>query len=378
MIIKQPNPSTQGLTKTYLSTTTSAGTAFPVKNIAGFSPSWAIQLGETGEEQAEILILGTATPSGTALNTVGTSLFSHSTDTPVYPIKFDKVIFEVSTVGTSGTAAALTNGTVSLQADSIYTQFDDTSGSASYAYKTKFFNSVSLQESEESDWILPAGPSQYSLYKMRQRVRDKLFNSGVVEDYQINDWINEWKDEMTNTAIKVNKDYACGTTQVVFNANQESGTITNSDFKTIRRIWWVSGGGTYPMQRIDQIDYRPEEIFTETRPAFYYQGDNTIGHRPFDVAGTCQIVYYKLNTNLENDLDELPVPMRGYSKSFVDYALYNALMKDKQEANADRYHTSAETAKQNFLNEITPRHENSPEYVKTVDPISDDESYFYL
>ena len=229
MIIQQPNPKTEGLTKTYLSTTTSSGTAFPVKNVAGFTASWAIQLGETNEEQSEVLVLGTAVPSGTALNTTGTSSFSHSTDTPIYPIKFNQVVFEVSTSGTAGTAVALTDGTISLQPDSLYTQFDDTSGSTSYAYKTYYRNSVTTQVSEESDWILPLGPSQYSLFKMRQRVRDKLFNSGIVTDDQINDWINEWKDEMTNTAIKVNKDYACGTMNLAFTANQELGTITESD-----------------------------------------------------------------------------------------------------------------------------------------------------
>ena len=378
MIIQQPNPNTTGLPKTYLSNSIGTATSIPVKNINSFTASYAIQIGETGEEQTEVQVLSASAPSGTALSIIGTTSYSHSTDTPVYPIIFDKVIFKVSTSGTAGTATAITDGTVAIQPDNIFTQFDHTAGAATYAYKTTFYNSVLDVISDDSSWILPAGNSQYSLYRIRQRVRDKLFSSAFVTDDTLNDWINEWKDQLTNTAIKVNKDYAIGTANITFAVNQEFGTITQSDFKNIRRMWFVDNSGTYTVNQIDSTDYRPTEVFSMYHPVWYWQGDSVFGVRPIENAGTAQILYSKLNVNLESDSDELPVPMRGYSKSFIDYAMAQAYMKDNNQEAAAPFMAMAENERLKFEKEITPRHESGPELIKALEPISEDESYYYF
>ncbi len=83
--IKVRNLLTENAQNTSLSTNLSVGgTVVPVKNINSFSPSDAIQLGQTGEEQSEILLVDAGAVSGTALNTVGTVRFSHPIDTPAY------------------------------------------------------------------------------------------------------------------------------------------------------------------------------------------------------------------------------------------------------------------------------------------------------
>jgi hypothetical protein len=380
MIIQQPNPDTQVLPKTFLSVACGTATSLPVKNINSFTASWAIQIGETGEEQAEVQVLGTAVPSGTALGIVGTTSYSHPVDTPIYPVKFNQVIFKRSTTGTAGTATAITAGTVNIQADNAFTQFDDTSGATTYAYKTAYYNSVLDVVSDDSSWILPAGNSQYSLSRLRQRIRDKLFNSAFVTDDTLNDWINEWKDELTNTAIKVNKAYAIGTTTVSFAANVQLGTITASDFKTINRIWFSdsSGTGSTNALQTNMHDYSPTDIFSSDRPKFFYYGDTVIGRLPYDYATTATITYSKLNTNLNNDSDELPTPMKGYTKSFIDYAMAQAYMKDNNQEAAKPYMITAENDRLKFQNEITPRHETGPQFVTTVEPISDNEGYYYL
>ena len=378
MIIQQPNPNTEGLPKTYLSTSIGTAVTIPVKNINAFTASWAIQIGETGEEQTEVQVLNGTAPAGTALEIRGTTVYNHSVDTPVYPIIFDKIIFKRSTTGTAGTATAITNGTVSIQPDTSFTQFDDSSGAASYAYKTAYYNSILTSYSDDSAWILPAGNSQYSLYRIRQRVRDKLFNSAYVTDDTLNDWINEWKDQMTNTAIKVNKDYALGSTSVVMSSNQELGTISATDFKSIRRMFYVDSSGTYTMSQIELNDYKPDEVFSTYHPVWYYQGDNVIGKRPYDSNGTISVLYTKLNTNLSADSDELPVPMRGYSKSFIDYCMAQAYMKDNNQESATPFMNMAENERLKFEKELTPRHESGPEFIKAIEPIGEEESYYFF
>ena len=216
MIIKNRNLLAEGAPQTRLTAAIASGaTVYPVANTAAFTTSYAIQVGETGSDQSEVLI-GTVTNSGTI--TGAASNFPHAADAPVYNLRFDQVVFERSTAGTAGTATPMTSGTITYQADALNTVFDDTSGSASYAYRTYFKNSAGIAGSTsiESDWILSAGFSFYSLAKMRERVKEKLWNDTFVSDDMVNNWLNEWKTEMTNAAISVNQEYSMGTVNIGF------------------------------------------------------------------------------------------------------------------------------------------------------------------
>lgn len=219
MLIQTRNILHETAPKTYLLNTEAAGTTvFRLRNSNGFGSSWAIQIGETGEEQTEILVISGNPGAGTLGTTTAASRFEHPADAPVYGIKFNQVVFERSTTGTAGTATPMTDGTITYQPDAYdvergesYTIFDDTTGSASYAYRTYFRNSALTTNSIESDWITTAGFSFYSLGAIRQRIKDKLWNSTwIKEDITMDNWINEWKDKMSNAVIALNEDYALG------------------------------------------------------------------------------------------------------------------------------------------------------------------------
>jgi hypothetical protein len=201
MVIRVKNLLDQNAQTTYLTQLEASGTTtLHVKNANGYAADeWAVQLGKTGEEQSEIGVLAAA-PSGTTL-TLGTATnFSHPTDTPVYAVKFDKVIWLRSITGTSGAAAAF--ATTTITPDSEFTQYDDTTGAATYAYKSAYYNSVTNGTSTQSDWLTPSGYDFYSLSSMKQRVKDKLFNAGFVgDDSVLKDWINEYMEILTNIMI---------------------------------------------------------------------------------------------------------------------------------------------------------------------------------
>lgn len=371
-LIRVRNLADQKAQYTYLSgNTANGGTSFPVRNIAGFSANWAIQFGKTGEETAEILILGTATPSGTALNTTGTSKFTHPTDTPVYAIKYDKLIYKRSTSGTAGTAVPMANGTVSITPDSAYTVFDDTSGASGYAYKVSYYNSVTTEESDESDWITTEGFSYYSLGGIRQRVKNRLSDAGYIKsDDIIDDWINEWMDVLNNSAIEVNQDYGLGTTNVSFGTDGFA-TVTASDFQDFRKIEFTTNGSDwYLSNKIHSTDYLPNEIFSNTHPYHYYFGDNIIKKLPDGDSGTARVTYYKARTHLDSDADELPVLLRPYNKSFVDYANAQAYYMDEKANMGDRYMINAEKEKEQFILQIAPRNKTGPQYIKLTEEIS--------
>ena len=362
---------------TFLSSSSSSGgTALTVKNINAFQPSWAVQLGKTGEEFAEVLVLGTATPSGSTLNTTGTIRFNHPTDTPVYAIKYNQIVFKVSTLGTAGTVSAITDGTITITPDSLYTEFDHTAGSASYAYKASFRNSIDGGQTSDSGWLTSTGFSFYSLAKMRDRIKRKLFSASFIgNDDTIDDWINEWMEKMTNTAINVNQDYLIGTMDVSY-GTAGLGTITATDFKDIRRIWLTSNGTDYYAAKKKHVtDYLPDETFNETHPYYYLQGDNVFGVLPSGSLGTARIWYYKRPSLLANDTDEIPVSMQSYTKSFVDYSLAQAYYLDSRDTSGDRFMSFAENELNKFKSEITPRSATGPTYISLVESIDADDNF---
>lgn len=363
----------------YLSSNVSSGGGtLPVKNINAFSASWAIQVGKTGEEQSEVKVLAASVPSGTALIITGTTTFDHVADTPVYALKFDKVIFKRSTTGTAGVATAMTNGTVTITPDGTVTIFDDTTGAASYAYKTQFYNSVTAEVSDESDWITSDGFSFYSKAKIRERIKNKLFKNNIIQDDTIiDDWINEWLEKMGNTLIDVNKDYLIGTTDVSFGTNG-LGTITSSDFKEVRRFWVTFDGVGYAQStKMNLVDFYPTETFNTTRPFHFFQGDDVFGVKP-EQAGTARLSYYKRSPLLVDDTDELPVSMRSYTKSFVDYGLAQAFYLDEKDQKGDRFLASAETERALFKKEMAGRSKSGPQMITMTEAVDAEEGYLEI
>lgn len=375
-VIKASNNLTEISPKTYLNTAySSAGTSITVKNINGFPISYAIQIGDTGKERSEVKIIS-GTPAGGTINLTSGLSYDHPADTPIYAIKYDKVIFSRSTSGTSGTATPMINGTVDITPDSLYTQFTDENGDSSYGYRAEWYNSVLLTKSNVSDWITTDGYSFYSLSSIRSRAKNRLFDSDYIKnDSIIDDWINEWLEYMTNTAIDVNKDYSLGTVDVA-HGTDGLATITSSDFKEVRRVWYTTNGSDfYSAAKIDITGFEPDETFSEASPFFYYFGDSVIGKKPDGTSGTARITYYKTSERLTDDTDELPVSMRNYTTSFVNYVTGQAYFMDGKTNEGERFLGLAELDKEKFKTQITPRSKQGPTFIDMVSDV-DGEDFF--
>lgn len=378
MIIKVRNLLDQSSQYSYLAVDTDNGTGtIGVKNINAFSPSWAIQIGKTGEELSEISVLGTAIPSGTSLVLTGTTVFAHNSDTPIFAIKYDKIIFKRSISGTAGTATPMTNGTVTITPDSDYTQFDDTTSADGYAYKASFYNSVTAEETADSDWLTTSGYSFYSRAAMRERSKNKLFSAGYIKDDSvIDDWMNEWLEEMDRAAVKVNQTYNTGTAAVSFGTSG-MGTITDNNFLGLKRMW-VSYDGiqSYKAGKKDLAEIFPNEVFSNTHPYYVWHGDVSFEILPPENGGTANLVIYKRTNPLDSDADELPAVMRAYTKSFVNYCLAEAYYLDGQDARGDRYLARASAEKDQFITDITPRDYTGVQTMQFEYVVNADEEYF--
>lgn len=379
-IIKVQNPNTSALPKTYLAVGQSSGVGTVyVKNVAGFSANWAIQIGESGESQSEIVLANASAPSGTQIVLTGTTRYEHPADTPLYALKYDQVVFAKSSAGTTGTSSPISNGTVTITPDNwdsvnlfAFTQFDDTAGATTDAYQTYFLNSVTSGSSALSSWLTPAGYSFYSLAAISKRIRNKLWNSAYIKDDSvIKDWINEWRDIMANEVLIVNADYNLGSVQVAFGTDGY-GTINDLSFDSLRRVWVTYDGvNQYQSTKMNINDYNPEETFVTNHPYHYYSGtaNNVVTVSPPSSGGTMTIIYYQFGTTLTNDSDTLPIPMRSYTDSFVDYGVAQAAFVDQK---MDQYNIKmglANAAKAEFVNQIAYRDKTGPSYVDIIEEV---------
>lgn len=348
------------------------------ENPNGFAASWAVQIGDTGEEQSEITILSASTPNGTAGTMTANTLYEHPADTPVFGIKYNQVVFLRSTTGTAGAATVMTNGTVTIAPDGINTIFDDTSGSTSYAYKTRFRNSVLDVVSSDSDWIIPGGYSFYSLGKIRERAKERLFSSKFIKsDLTLNDWANEWYYSMINAAVSVNQSYAIGTADVGFGTNG-LGTISTSNFKQVKRVdISYDGGSTWFLSTNNDYSWYPRgQTFLSSHPYHQWRGDNVFEILPAESGGTARLEFYTFGTTLVNDSDELPVPLRPYTKSFVDYIQATAYLKDGKTGEYQNKMAEAIAERNNFLTEISPRDKTGNTSIKIVEPLTGDDFWY--
>lgn len=374
MIIRVSNNLQVDAPKTYTSFAEVGGTnVLRWKNPAGINASWAIQVGETGEEQAEVVLLNSSTPAGTAGTLTANTLYPHPADTPIYAIKFNQVVFEKSATGTAGAATPITDGTVAYQADSQFTQFDDASAVSTDAFRARFRNSVLGSNTAQSDWITPAGPTFYSLAKMRERIKNQLWNATYVSDAIITDWVNEWKDELSNAVIAVNQDYALGTVNVGFGTDG-LGTITTNDFYDVRRVWITTNGvDSFQSTKMNINDFLPTQIFTGAHPYHAWLGGTIIQVKPSDSAGTASLVFYRFGTAMVNDTDELPYPFRSYTKSFVDYCAAQTYYKDGNDTaikQGDRRMAQAIADKALFVKQVSARDKSGKTYIDVVEPLS--------
>jgi hypothetical protein len=368
MLVRAKNNLTDfAVAKSFLAVSGTAGqTVFNLQNAVGFKDDYAIQLGETGEDKSEVVLLNGTPGNQLATAAVGVK-FAHPSDTPVYCYYYNQVVFYKSASGTAGTSAAITDGTVTITPDQEYTVFNDTSTLSGDAWQTAFRNSALDVVSSKSDWIQFSGFQAYSLSGLRSRAKNNV-NADIPDDTW-NGWLQEWQQEMNNGAVKVNKDYSMGTVDVAFSGTAQEGTITNEDFMKPRRVWMIDTSGTYRATHTQYNGYYPDEAFNATAPRYYFRGDNVIGRLPADASGTARIAYDSSGTLMESDSDLLPLPMRPYWKSFIDYSLSRAYRHPsiKDLTNAQKLETQAYALRDRFIQDITPRDMSSQEMVRITE-----------
>ncbi len=205
MIVSAWNPPTEELEKSYLSAVSQAGSGFiTVKNTNKFPQNKAVMIGEMGMEQSELLV--TAAPTTTPesrINLTTNTVFSHASDEPVYLMRYDQVLFYRATAA-DGVYTLISTQAVDVDNRDGKTYYEDTTGTPNSFYKTKYRNSISLEETEFSDYISAEGYARKTIGSVMdgvvRRVKDIGYSLLSAEDYL--DIANEVNDDILSQAAR--------------------------------------------------------------------------------------------------------------------------------------------------------------------------------
>ena len=163
MILTLLNPETTDLEKSYLNTSYSIGvTSVEVKNNDRFAANDRIMIGEMGQEKTEVVTVSSVNANGTTV-VIGTTVFSHESNAPVYRLRFDQAKFYRSTTTSTGTYSLVATVALDVDNSNLSTLYDDTTGLSTYYYKMTVYHSISTLESAFSDPIGGGGWQRYQV-----------------------------------------------------------------------------------------------------------------------------------------------------------------------------------------------------------------------
>ena len=249
MILTLLNPDTTDLEKSYLNVAYSSGVAtIEVKNNDRFATNGRIMIGEMGQEKTEVVTVSSVNANGTTV-VVGTTVFSHEADAPVYILRFDQAKFYRSTTTSTGTYTLL--ATVNLDVDNanLSTLYDDTTGLTTYFYKMTVYHSISTLESAYSDPIAGAGWRREQvgniIDEILQEVSDQ--NEINVTRSELLGYFNDVNDDLQ---INVSKPYSFLSTYTTL------GRVLNTNYVAFP----VDSNGKDTVWKFDRMDYN----FTDT------------------------------------------------------------------------------------------------------------------
>lgn len=243
MLIPVFNPETDDLEKSYLTDPYSVGVmAIKVKNSDRFSTSTRIQIGESGLENTEVVTLSAVGSDKQSL-TIGTTLFAHTADDPVYILRFDQVEFYRST-DSGNTYSSISTQALDVDNADLQTFYDDSTGLSSYYYKFRFSNSLTGLVSEYSDVIKGSGWDRnqvgYLIDSILREVGDP--QEQHLSRTELIGYFNDVNDELTS---QVSRPYEFLHTRAAFTRTAAQAYL---DYPT-------DSSGNLTMWKFDHMDY---------------------------------------------------------------------------------------------------------------------------
>lgn len=168
-------------------------TSLNVLSIVGFTGSNKYLLvGEFGGEESEIVTFSSST--GFTISS-GTLVFDHPIGTPVYLIEANQIDFQRAT-SVDGSYSSL--DIIDVQADRIYTYFEDTVNTTGFA-KARFYNESDSSYYREFQEIVRYDENQRQTRGFTKFMATKSMGvEGQIDEDILNGWVTEADDKIRN------------------------------------------------------------------------------------------------------------------------------------------------------------------------------------
>ena len=351
MIVKVLHPSIDGNPRTNLTTKALAAQAdLVVQNAVDFAAHDHVVIGNHGEELTEIRKIESI--SGKILTLSAVLSNTHPENTKITFIKYDQIKFYKAT-SINGTYNLATTKNISI--DEIHTLYDDSTALPMDYFKIKYFNSYTSDLSVYSDPISAAGFPRYSLIKIQDATLKKFGDTKeqYLDREEITTFANELKDDMVNRIIDSNEKYFNNYENLSVDANGEADL--NENFRKFQKIFILFDGTNGKRARkfeLEEVnDYT--QVFNQEFPGYYFR-TYKIGIRPKGTVGTTliQVHFEDQPDDMENDMDELPKPLRFYMHVFMDGMFAKCCEKAGKDSRALIYWKKYENGVQNMIEEI--------------------------
>lgn len=348
------NPDLSSEERTYLDADYSSGTSLTVRNNDGFTAGYYVVVGEPGQEQTESVQI-VSTTGDTTITIAGALKFSHPKSAPIYESKWNQWSVEESSSAT-GTFATITNSPFDIEWDNkdLSTLVEDVSGSSSYYYKWRPYNSYATSYGSYSDVLSGGGQSRDTVgFVINQVKRNPLAKD--VDDETIIEYFNDFQELVYEEMPKAWWFKKEGTHVATAADTYKYSISTNwSDFLSMNYMLYRYVNGetdiTYPLSfcpLVEFYNYKADSDQPSDDYARYWTvlpPDSTsakgyIGLHPTPDSDDCFLapVYNRSLTDLSTFGDTLVVPK---PKGYVDYALYRIASDIKLDmSNADKYNS---------------------------------------
>lgn len=338
MLVSAFNPTTDELEKSNLASATSVGaTTLTVRNGDRFSANDRIMIGEMGREKTEIVTVSAVNADNVTL-TVGTTLYSHEADDPIYVLRFDQIKFYRADTLT-GTYSIL--ATVALDVDNadLRTRYDDTTGTSSNYYKVSFYHSIDMLESDLSDPMQGTGFARGTvgafIDELLRELRDE--NQTYVDRNIIMGWCNEVNDDL-QTRLKQPFDFLHTRTTLPTSASVETVDFPTDMWKFDQLNYYYDDPDNtttkdmIPIRVIslEEFRYRFQDQTTDPDSDIlkYVALDTAVNkfrlYPPPETSqgGVLYLYYWKYFTELSDDADEFETPNPKVYKDFCRGQFY--------------------------------------------------------
>jgi hypothetical protein len=351
MIVKALHPSIDGNIRTNLAIkAVSAQANLTVLNAVDFSANDYVVIGNPGEELTEIKKI--ASIAGKVITLSAVLVNTHPQNAKITFIKYNQIKFyKASSLAGSYNLVS----TKDIAIDEPHTLYDDSTALSTDYYKIKYYNSDSADISVFSDPINSSGFPRYSLIKIQDAVYAK--SGDKKEQYynreEITVWANEVKDDMVNQIVDSNEKYFNNFENLEVDANGEADLPVN--FRKFQKVFALFNGSNgvrakkFELEEINDFT----QVFSQDFPGYYFK-QYKVGVRPKGTVGitVIQVHFEDQPIDLENDMDEMPKPLRFYMHVIMDGIMSKAMEKAGKDNRADRFFQKYQMGVQNMLEEI--------------------------